>query len=180
MDGFAPSVHGRLAINVASHARVSPTPIHCRSWVLAGLLACLGCHTSGSRIVPSPMSLVEQQQKILQITPVGTPLNDALLKLNQAGVQTNQGVSESILYCDLWKRPDGSQWYMNVALLFDESGKLYEARAAQAETKPDTSPKPPAAPATPPDAASQATPPAEPPTGRAGEPREPFLKSPGT
>jgi hypothetical protein len=39
----------------------------------------------------------------------------------------------------LWNRPDGQRWHIDVALLFDQSGKLYQTRAASAswEARPD-------------------------------------------
>jgi hypothetical protein len=55
-------------------------------------------------------------------------------KLADAGIDGSFGVSDSVFYCDVWRREDGNRWYINVALLFDESGRVYKARPAQAAT----------------------------------------------
>jgi hypothetical protein len=54
--------------------------------------------------------------------------------LEQAGVQGATGVSESIYYCDIWDRGDGSHWFLNTALFFDQSGRFYKVDAGQSDT----------------------------------------------
>lgn len=133
------------------------------------------------------MSPEEQQRAVLKIVPLGTPRVEVVEKLKGAGIQFSPGTSESIYYCDVWNREDGAHWQMDVALLFDSDGKLYQTRRAQADTglasaadtravsksaQPGT--KPAGAPLTPGNAASQTAPAGEP----AARSRTPFQKRP--
>lgn len=99
---------------------------------LAAMLVLSGCATSSPLIVPSPVSTDEQQAQILKLVPVGTPRDAALETLRREGIDVQQGASSTIYYCDLWKRPDGSRWHLDVALLFDREGRLYRTRSASA------------------------------------------------
>ena len=65
--------------------------------------------------------------------PVGTPREAVVERLSKAGIEGTFGTSDSIYYCDLWKRETGERWHLDLALLFDEQGKLYETRPAQSE-----------------------------------------------
>lgn len=104
-----------------------------------GLLAlaffCLtlaGCQLgSAGKIVASPWSSAQQEQAILELVPLGTPRDEVVERLSQAGIEGGFGVSDSVFYCDLWKRPSGEWWHINVALLFDQSGRLYKTRPAE-------------------------------------------------
>ncbi|MCA9118331.1 MAG: hypothetical protein KDA79_24875, partial [Planctomycetaceae bacterium] len=89
-----------------------------------------GCAPFASNIVDSPLGLLEQREEILRIAPPGTPREEAVRRLEEAGVRGNAGAGPGIWYCDLWERPDRSRWHLNVALLFDENGRVYAARAA--------------------------------------------------
>ena len=93
-----------------------------------------GCHLGLARVTESPLSYSEQKQAILEVAPIGTPRNEAMNKLSEAGIEGSYGVSESIFYCDTWTREDGAKWHINVSLYFDKSNKLYEARPAQSMT----------------------------------------------
>jgi len=107
-----------------------------------------GCQLAVPRVIPSPLTYSEQEQEILAIAPLGTERDQVVEKLNAAGVTGNFGTSRSIYYCDLWNRDNGERWHMNVALLFDKSGKLYRTQVAQAET--GVMPSESAAPSSPP------------------------------
>lgn len=89
-------------------------------------------------LVESPLATETQQEEVLAIAPAGTPREEAIQKLTDAGLVIHQGASATIYYCDVWNRPDGSRWRMNVALLFDKQGRLYRARSADALTTVDT------------------------------------------
>ncbi len=67
------------------------------------------------------------------MVPKGTRRDDALRKLTEAGIEGSFGISQRVYYCELWNRPDGSRWHLNVALLFDETGKLYKTQAADCD-----------------------------------------------
>jgi hypothetical protein len=98
-----------------------------------GLSSFVGCQLGLERVVPSPLSHNEQVDEILEIVPLKTPREEVVEKLEAAGISGNFGpASNSIYYCDLWTREDGSRWHMDVALLFDQSGELYKTRRSQA------------------------------------------------
>ncbi|WP_145212771.1 hypothetical protein [Gimesia alba] len=93
------------------------------------LVACTGLQ----QVVPAPLVFEEQSQKILEIAPMGTQKEQAIQRLNAAGISGEFSSSPSIYYCDLWEREDGKRWHLNVALLFNETGELYKTRPAQAD-----------------------------------------------
>lgn len=111
-----------------------------RVFLLGALpLVLAGC-ASGPKtgmLLESPWPSETQQAEVLAIAPIGTPRTETLQKLTDAGLVVHQGASETIYYCDVWNRPDGSRWRMDVALLFDKQGHLYRARSADALTSVD-------------------------------------------
>jgi hypothetical protein len=110
---------------------------HCWGWLVClacGIAIHGGCQSGPPRLVSSPLSAAEQQQAVLKIAPLGTPRDEALERLKEAGIVLSPGSNASIYYCDVWNREGGERWYLNVALLFDASGQLYLTRPAQAET----------------------------------------------
>jgi len=111
-----------------------------RSSALA-LVTLVGCASLSTQIVPCPLTYSEQIKEVLNVVPKGTRREDALRKLAAAGVEGSFGISRRVYYCELWNRPDGSRWHMNVALLFDETGKLYKTQTADCDvtTSPDKS-----------------------------------------
>ncbi len=110
---------------------------------LVGLLLMFvaGCAGLTSQIVPCPLTYSEQEKEILAVVPKGTRRDDALRKLAAAGIDGSFGISHRVYYCELWNRPDGSRWHLNVALLFDEVGRLYMTRTADCDVtrSPDKS-----------------------------------------
>lgn len=114
----------------------SPTRLPVPTLLLPVFLALLpaGCQFGPGRLVPSPLLFQEQEQQILRVAPAGTPRDEAVRKLNEAGIEGSFGVSPSVYYCDIWNRRDGRRWHLDLALLFNESGELYEVRQATAET----------------------------------------------
>jgi hypothetical protein len=97
------------------------------------VLVVAGCASISSQIVPCPLTYSEQTKEVLNVVPKGTRREDALRKLAQAGIEGSFGISRRVYYCELWTRPDGSRWHLNVALLFDETGKVYKTQAADSE-----------------------------------------------
>lgn len=102
--------------------------------LLAVLAGALGCAGSG-KIALSPLSVTEQQVAVLEVVPLRTLRTEAERKLQAAGIQFTPGANPSIYYCDVWNRPDGSRWQIDVALLFDKEGRLYATRQAAAQTE---------------------------------------------
>jgi hypothetical protein len=100
--------------------------------VLAGgltIAAEFGCQSPPAPgLVSCPLPTTEQVHEILAIAPLGTPRDDVLQKLTQAGISGSFGENQSLYYCDLWKRKDDLRWHLNVVLLFDDEGKLYATR----------------------------------------------------
>ena len=101
--------------------------------VLAAFVA--GCASPGATLVECPLSGDQQQQAVLEIVPRGTSRAEAERKLRAAGIEYSPGQKNSIYYLGLWNRPDGKRWHINVALLFDQDGKLYETRPADSVTE---------------------------------------------
>ena len=103
-------------------------------------IASAGCASASlsGRLVDNPLATAEQQDEVLKLVPVGTPREDALETLANAGIEVHEGASNTIYYCDIWRRKDRSRWQMDVALLFDKQGNLYRTRSAQALTEVDS------------------------------------------
>jgi len=95
------------------------------------LLLLSGCALGGPNL--ETLTYSEQEAAILRVAPVGTSRERALEKLEQAGVVGSFGISESIYYCDIWQRRGGDVSHLDVALLFDEQGNLYETRPGDTE-----------------------------------------------
>lgn len=169
--------------NVAGQAR----------WRIRKMNACLlllflgaaGCATGPKLIVESPLSSEEQQQAILKIAPKGTERAEVLRRLDKAGIQyeksgprvgnSMQGMSDSMYYCSIWNKSNGERWFLNVALLFDRSGRLYETRQRNSETGvADRSDLEPDTPATSRGSTSAGS--SSPDTPRGARPRVPFAK----
>ncbi len=94
----------------------------------------VGCATSPA-VYPCPLSYEEQSRSILEIVPIGTPRAEVLKKLAVAEIQGSEGISDSIYYINLWDGQTGGTWMMNVALLFDQDGRLYKTKPARSETQ---------------------------------------------
>ncbi len=105
------------------------------SWRRFALAFCLGCAvgcqmTPAPGLVTCPLPVSEQTARILDIVPLGTSRDDAIKKLDEAGVIGNfsTGDSKSTYYCDVWQQDKDERWHINVVLLFDEEGILYGTR----------------------------------------------------
>jgi len=92
-----------------------------------------GCQLRGDHALTSP-SYQEQKQAVLDVVPLRTTRQQAVEKLHSAGVEGTFGISKSVYYCDLWNRQDGQRWHLDVALFFDQSGRLYKLKPAQSMT----------------------------------------------
>jgi hypothetical protein len=101
----------------------------------------VGCRLTSTGMVQSPLNYAQQESAILDIVPKGTPREQAIADLKTAGISGSFGVSDSIYYCDTWRRRGGETWHLDVALLFDETGKLYEARQADAQVEAEVAPR---------------------------------------
>ncbi len=101
----------------------------------AGLvaLALIGCISLSRSIVPCPLTYSEQEKELLAVVPKGLRREEALRRLTAAGVEGSFGISRRVYYCDLWNRPNGDRWHINVALLFDDAGKLYKTQMAECD-----------------------------------------------
>lgn len=93
------------------------------------------CAAPGTSLVECPLSSEQQQQAVLDIVPRGTSRTDAERRLRAAGIEFSQGQKSSIYYLGLWNRPDGQRWHINVSLLFDKDGRLYQTRPADSLTE---------------------------------------------
>lgn len=113
----------------------------CRASLLwIGLVApgCATATTPPASFVECPLSITEQQQAMRKIVPIGTSREQAADRLTKEGIEFTTGAGDSIYYCSTWKRPDGTRWHMNVAMLFDRENKLYQFREANSVAFRDT------------------------------------------
>jgi hypothetical protein len=83
--------------------------------------------TPAPPLQPCPLPIAEQTTRILEIAPLGTSRDEAVKRLEDAGIIGNfsTGSSKSTYYCDIWPQEGDLRWHINVVLLFDESGILY-------------------------------------------------------
>jgi hypothetical protein len=107
-------------------------PFRPRSSALA-LCILAGCASLSTQIIPCPLTYSEQTKEVLNVVPKGTRREDALRKLAAAGIEGSFGTSQRIYYCELWNRPDGNRWHLNVALLFDETGRVYRTQTGDSD-----------------------------------------------
>ena len=97
------------------------------------LISCLwntGCALLSASPEKVKQTYTTQQSELFQICPKGTERVQVESALKEAGIEGEFGANQSIYYCDAWNREDGEVWEMNVALLFDEEGKLYSTMPA--------------------------------------------------
>jgi hypothetical protein len=104
-------------------------------WAAASLIALTvtGCASLNRSIMPCPLTYSEQEKEILAIVPKGTRREDTLRRLTAAGVEGSFGISRRVYYCDLWNRTNGERWHINVALLFDDTGRFYRTQVAECD-----------------------------------------------
>ncbi len=96
-----------------------------------------GCQVMGQRTIASPYSSDKQAAEILKFVPKGTSRDEAIRLLEKAGIDGSFGASQSTYYCEVWHRPDGKNWALDVAMLFDDEGKLYDTCRAQTDVDID-------------------------------------------
>lgn len=89
----------------------------------------VGCQlTPAPGLVECPLAVTQQAAEVVRVAPLGTPRDDVMQRLKDAGIRGNFGENESIFYCDVWNRDSGERWHINVVLLFDTAGRLYATR----------------------------------------------------
>jgi hypothetical protein len=118
-----------LRLSFASLARTLAATMLCFC-----VVEIVGCAMTTHQILPCPMTYSEQEKAILAIAPMGTDRETVLKKLTEAGIEGSSATSQHVYYCDIWDRPNKERWHMDVALMFDQSGKLYKTQFGQADT----------------------------------------------
>jgi len=108
-------------------------PFLTRTAAVLAALTWVGCVGIPRQIVPCPLTYSEQEKELLTVVPKGIRREEVLRRLGTAGIEGSFGISRRVYYCDLWNRPNGDRWHMNVALLFDDSGKLYKTQMAECD-----------------------------------------------
>jgi hypothetical protein len=123
-----------------THNKRKPASGPSRACLFGAALAALvaGCATPATSLIACPLSGEQQQQAVLEIVPRGTSRVEVERRLRKAGIEFSPGQKNSIYYLGLWNRPDGQRWHINVALLFDNEGRLYQTRPADSATEPLT------------------------------------------
>ena len=102
-----------------------------RPFVAGPLLFCLVGGCVGPSTVRCPIPDADLTKKILAIAPVGTPREEAIRKLREAGVEgafgsDKSGFGKDYFCCQTWRRPHGEAWRISLLLHFDKEGKLVE------------------------------------------------------
>lgn len=116
----------------ADKPRVATVLIAC-ALIVCNLVA-VGCRLAGGRPLMRP-SFDRQQRTVLGVVPFGTPREQTVRRLEQAGVDGSFGISESVYYCDLWEHAGAeADWRMDMALFFDQSGRFYKVGRGQSQT----------------------------------------------
>lgn len=95
------------------------------------LIVGVGCQFNKTMIMENPMTYREQVAEIEKLVVVGTHRDQAVEKLEKAGIKGSFGVNKSTYYCNLWHRDNGETWQMEVALLFDEKGNYIASSSGQ-------------------------------------------------
>jgi hypothetical protein len=108
-------------------------PYLVRTAALLSALTWFGCATMPRTIVPCPLTYSEQEKVLLTAIPKGLKRDEVLRRLGAAGIEGRFGISQRVYYCDLWNRPNGDRWHMNVAMLFDDTGKFYKTQVAECD-----------------------------------------------
>lgn len=113
--------------------------LFCLSILLIGsscalLCSCAGPKLTSNKPIPSPLSVLQQQDEILKIAPLKTPRPEVERRLKAAGVEISSGISQSVCYCDFWNRKEGARWRIDIALMFDSNDQLYAIRQGSAST----------------------------------------------
>jgi len=108
-------------------------PFLTRTAAVLAALTWVGCVGIPRQIVPCPLTYSEQEKELLTVVPKGIRREEVLRRLGTAGIEGSFGISRRVYYCDLWNRPNGDRWHMNVALLFDDAGKLYKTQTADCD-----------------------------------------------
>jgi hypothetical protein len=104
-----------------------------RTAAVLAVVSWIGCSALSRQIVQCPLTYSEQEKEVLAVVPKGVRREEALRRLQAAGIEGNFGISRRVYYCDLWIRPNRERWHMNVALLFDDVGKLYKTQTADCD-----------------------------------------------
>lgn len=107
--------------------------------IAAGLLfGTAGCNLLSEKPIRDSLSLEQQAREIQQIVPLATPRDKAVRLLNEAGIVGEFATRfQTVYHCERWNRPDGERYHLNVALMFDEHGRLREIRESDASFSPD-------------------------------------------
>lgn len=95
------------------------------------LSSVVGCQFTKTMIMENPLTYREQVAEIEKIVVVGTHRDQAVKKLEKAGIKGSFGENKSTYYCNLWDRGKGETWQMEVALLFDEKGNYLASGSGQ-------------------------------------------------
>jgi len=90
-----------------------------------------GCVGPQIQAVRCPLDDKELNKKILEVAPVGTPRDEAVKRLNDAGISgafgsEHSGFGKDYYCCQKWHRPSGETWRISLLVHFDKSGKLSE------------------------------------------------------
>lgn len=98
-------------------------------------LCALGCQLWRGQRIETPVPYTEQSAAIKKIVPEGTARDEAVHRLNEAGIEGEfSRAGKSIYYCNIWNRKkSGKRAHLNIALLFDREGRFYATRPSDSD-----------------------------------------------
>jgi hypothetical protein len=95
--------------------------------LVCALTGCQRPLRSGDFVQPKePLSFAEQKQMIIQAAPLGTSRDSIEAKLDAAGIEGQFSAGKTLFYAEAMRRPDDTRWALEVNLLFDENGVLFD------------------------------------------------------
>jgi hypothetical protein len=114
-----------------------------RSMLFLVVLALTGCAWGSKPVSGWNGTWNEQKQLILEIAPLGTPRHEVAQALQEKGIEFSPngdaetwspGMNSTIFYCHRARQSadDDNALPLNIALLFNAEGKLYEVRPSDA------------------------------------------------
>lgn len=100
-------------------------------WWLEGIVTVLilGCQLEPlPQFMEAPLTTQQQIEELQKHLVAGMSREEVMHKLKELGIGGSYGHNTSIYYCDVWQRDRKTLWHINIALLFNDEGKLYKIR----------------------------------------------------
>jgi hypothetical protein len=97
------------------------------------LLCCLLAGCVAPQTVRCPLEDAALTKKILEVAPIGTPRDETIKRLNEAGIAGAFGTEHTLgkdyknyYCCQIWRQPHGEVWRISLLLHFDNAANFCE------------------------------------------------------